>query len=102
MNASAETFSSRPGETIRSYELVWKKNIPVVRPSNWAPGYTPGHHATVEEAVKGGLARLTHDIADMREKWVNLTQMAAEIMAAAEKDEPHTERPVGMSDLWEG
>lgn len=88
MNASADTFRGRPEATIRSYELVWKKNIPVVRPSNWAPGYTPGHFATVDEAIKGGLARLTQEITDVRERWITLNKMAIEVMADAEAQEP--------------
>jgi hypothetical protein len=82
MNASADTFAARPNDTIRSYELVWKRNTPVVRPSNWAPGYTPGHFASVDEAIKGGLARLTQEIADVREKWVALNAMAMSVMAS--------------------
>lgn len=87
MNASADTFSARPNDTVRSFELVWKRNVPVVRPSNWAPGYTPGHYASVDEAVKGGLARLTQEIADVREKWVALNAMAMSLVADDMKQE---------------
>ncbi|MEG2887225.1 MAG: hypothetical protein RR853_08880 [Aurantimicrobium sp.] len=75
MSDDATTFRARPEATTRSYELIWKDNIPTVRPSNWAPGYTPGHMATVDEAVKYGMHRLTKDLADMREKWVNMNAL---------------------------
>lgn len=92
MNASADTFRARPEATTRSFELVWKKNVPVVRPSNWAPGYTPGHYETPDEAVKGGLARLTQDIQDVREKWVALNAMAMAFVAADEAAAEPTEQ----------
>jgi hypothetical protein len=77
---SEESFR-RPTDTVRSYELIWKGNVPTVRPSNWAPGYTPGHMASVDEAVKYGMHRLQQDLSDMREKWLNINTLAMSLAA---------------------
>ncbi|AVR56972.1 hypothetical protein PBI_TRISCUIT_100 [Microbacterium phage Triscuit] len=81
MSDATETFRARPEAQTRSYELIWKGNIPTVRPSNWAPGYTPGHMESVDEAVKYGMHRLQNDLADMREKWVNINTLAMTLAA---------------------
>lgn len=78
-----EAMHTRPLGTTRSYELVWKGTTPTVRESNWAPGYTPAHFETVDEAVKFGMHKLNNELADMREKWV---KMMALIAAMAEQD----------------
>ena len=39
-------------KAIRSYVLFRKQDgMLTVKPSHWAPGYTPGHKATPEEAI---------------------------------------------------
>lgn len=87
----------RPKDDVRSYELVWKKNIPTVKESNWAPGYTPGHMVSVDEAVKYGMHKLQKELADMREKWVNLNTLAMSL-AADDMEQADAIRAVHQSD----
>lgn len=61
----------------RSYVLGWKGNMPKVEESHWAPGYTEAHKATVDEAVKFGMNRLHKEVADAREKWININTLVA-------------------------
>jgi len=64
----------------RSYVLVWEGNNPTVKETHWQPGYTNAHQPTVDDAVKYGMQKLTHDLADMREKWLKINTLLAEMV----------------------
>ena len=63
-----------------SYILVWKKDIPTIEESHWQPGYTPAHCASVDDAIKYAAKVLTEELADLRQKWVNINTMMAAII----------------------
>jgi len=73
---------TRPSDQIkdvRSYTIQWKGNKPVIKPSHWAPGYTDGHTETEAEAIAMEVAHLMKNIADFREKWLNLNLLAEQL-----------------------
>jgi hypothetical protein len=72
-----EAMSTRPRDTVRSYQLIWKGTTPHIQESNWSPGYTKGHKATIDEAVKFGMQQLTEEISRDRERWIKLTALIA-------------------------
>lgn len=70
--------STRPKDTHGSWVVRWtgKDNeTPIMESSNWAPGYTPAHCATQGEALAHAMARVTREIAIVRQKWVSLTMI---------------------------
>ena len=87
-----QSNTSRLAATTRSYELVWKGNNPSVQESNWAPGYTPAHQETVEDAVKVGMAKLTQEISDIREKWLKLNILLNQLLE--KYGDPHADEQV--------
>lgn len=86
---------------IKSYVIKWKGNKPVVEPTVWQPGYTPGHMETVPEAIAMEVSHLLKNIADFREKWLNLNLLAeqekhliaadafGQLIGVEETDDPH-------------
>ena len=96
----------KPKGDVKSYVVHWNKNVPEVRETHWAPGYTPAHCATPAEALAHAGVGLIQDIANIREKWLRLQTLGAHlsmetlanafgqmVSAGAEEEEP--EKPEG-------
>lgn len=92
-----------PKNHMKSWVIQWKGNTPVLEHTTWAPGYTSGHTETEPEAIAMEVAHLLKNIADFREKWLNLNilaekhkhEMAADafgqLLTVQETDDPHEE-----------
>ena len=69
----------KPKGDVKSYIVHWNKNVPEVRETHWAPGYTPAHCATPAEALAHAGVGLIQDIANIREKWLRLQTLGAHL-----------------------
>ena len=99
----------KPKGDVKSYIVHWNKNVPEVRETHWAPGYTPAHCATPAEALAHAGVGLIQDIANIREKWLRLQTLGAHlsmetlanafgqmVSAGAEEEEPEKPEPIEM------
>ena len=85
----------------KSWVVNWKGNTPVLVQTAWAPGYTPGHQATEQEAIAAEVISLMQHISDFREKWLKINLMAEQknhqivadafgsLLTVTETDDPH-------------
>ena len=99
----------KPKGDVKSYIVHWNKNVPEVRETHWAPGYTPAHCATPAEALAHAGVGLIQDIANIREKWLRLQTLGAHlsmetlanafgqmVSAGAEEEEPEKPEAIEM------
>lgn len=99
----------KPKGDVKSYVVHWNKNVPEIRETHWAPGYTPAHCATPAEALAHAGVGLIQDIADIREKWLRLQTLGAHlsmetlanafgqmVSAGAEEEEPEKPEAIEM------
>ena len=99
----------KPKGDVKSYIVHWNKNVPEIRETHWAPGYTPAHCATPAEALAHAGVGLIQDIADIREKWLRLQTLGAHlsmetlanafgqmVSAGAEEEEPEKPEAIEM------
>ena len=99
----------KPKGDVKSYIVHWNKNVPEIRETHWAPGYTPAHCATPAEALAHAGVGLIQDIANIREKWLRLQTLGAHlsmetlanafgqmVSAGAEEEEPEKPEAIEM------
>ena len=105
----------KPKGDVKSYVVHWNKNVPEVRETHWAPGYTPAHCATPAEALAHAGVGLIQDIANIREKGLRLQTLGAHlsmetlanafgqmVSAGAEEEEPIDEVEAEYRDTAAG
>lgn len=55
-------YKVRPGDTPRSWTVLFLREGPTLTQSNWAPGYTSAHKATKREALEEAISRVEKDV----------------------------------------
>lgn len=78
----------RPSDQIkatRSYVLHREQNGELkIKPSHWAPGYTPGHQPTPDEAIDFAIEQAELEMNQAQAKVVELHDLKASLLAGVE------------------
>ena len=71
-------YKVRPGDTPRSWTVLFLREGPTLTQSNWAPGYTSAHKHTKIEAIAQAFNRTNAELKVLDDRLSDLRVLAVE------------------------